>query len=123
MKRSFIASIVTLAFAINAHANTIKTDDICQKIPGHWHGFFTLSNPEDCKRLNGCTHLISAEARNVSEHEYAILLQPAVGRGGEFMIGCENGVITPNKITLSCSDDHCFVVYSDPLVTSEMMKD
>lgn len=124
--------IIPLAFAIlsplfiNAHADQ-TSNTFCSTAPGHWQGIYTVKDQNVCKLYNGCTHLIMADVTHVSKNEYHINLKPSVGTGGEFSVNCDNGVITspiPNsKAAISCDDtNHCFVLYDDPRLTSEMMK-
>ncbi len=113
--------------AASAYSNE-GANDLCSKLPGHWQGIYTIKNLDHCEAYNGCTHLIMADATYLSGNTFRLKLYPAVGQGGEFKIQCENGVITSpvnpgNSIKASCdSMNHCFVIYSDPLLTSEMAK-
>ena len=120
--------IISVGIAIMCTANEYAegTIDVCSKTPGHWQGIYTLKDQEACKLYNGCTHLIMADVSYVSNNEYHINLNPAVGVGGEFNIQCENGIATspiPNsKVSITCNAmNHCFVIYDDPRLTSEMM--
>jgi hypothetical protein len=128
MKKVFLLGmIITSLFLENAYAGQ-PSSDLCSKLPGHWQGIYTIKDQNACKLYNGCTHLVMADATYVAENEYHISLNPAVGEGGKFNIKCENGVITSpvnpgNKISASCDlMNHCFVVYDDSRLTSEMMK-
>lgn len=128
IKRLIMTSAVTLCALLAVSAQAEQFNDVCSKIPGHWDGIYTLKNPADCKRVNGCTHLVSADLSFLGGHDYHVVLTPAVGHGGEFNLKCENGVITSpvnpgNKTTVSCNaTNHCFVVYDDPQLTAEMKK-
>lgn len=124
MKKSILAAaILSLSLTVNAQPNNVQ-EDTCSKLPGHWTGFYTLKDQELCKQLNGCTHLVAAEVKQFGNNEYAILIQPAISKAGEMMISCSNGTITsaPERIKFSCSDNQCFVRYSDESMFSEMMK-
>jgi hypothetical protein len=69
-----------------------------------------------------------AEATYLSGDNFHIILNPAVGVGSEFDIKCENGIITSpvnpgNKVSASCdAANHCFILYDDSELSSEMMK-
>ena len=121
---------VLISGFIMALASTAVYSDnsLCSKLPGHWQGIYTIKDFDNCTAYNGCTHLIMAEATYLSDNTYKLKLNPAVGQGGEFEIQCKNGVITSpvnagNTIKASCDAmNHCFVVYSDAMLTSEMAK-
>lgn len=128
MKKGLFLCILTNFLFINGGYAGQLSNDLCSKLPGHWQGIYTLKDQNACKLYNGCTHLVMADAAYISGNEFQITLNPAIGEGGEFKVKCENGVITSpvnpgNKITASCdSANHCFVVYDDQRLTSEMMK-
>lgn len=127
IKKIFLTCIMTTSFFSAVEAASISSD-VCANIPGHWHGIYTIKDQNRCKQLNGCTHLVMAEASHVAGNEYHISLNPVVGNGGEFNIKCDNGVITSpmnpgNVVTLSCNaNGYCFVKYDDPMLSSEMLK-
>lgn len=130
IKKLFSIGITLIcSLSANVYAGPLA-NDICSKIPGHWYGIYTVKDQNVCKNYNGCTHILMTDVSSVanSNNEYHVYLNPAVGEGGEFNIKCENGVISspiPNsKASVSCNTmNHCFVVYDDPRLTSEMMKD
>ncbi|RAP38371.1 hypothetical protein B1207_00325 [Legionella quinlivanii] len=105
-----------------------EPNDNCSKIPGHWQGIYTLKNTADCSSYNGCTHLVMADVSTISSGKFRIKLNPAIGQGGVFEITCENGVIASpvnpgNTVSLNCDEsNHCFVVYDDDRLSSEMAK-
>lgn len=125
--KKVLLGMLTSVLLVNAYAAQ-SADGLCSKLPGHWQGIYTLKDQNMCKTLGGCTHLVMADATYVSGNEYHINLNPAVGEGGEFNVKCENGVITSpvnpgNTISASCDAmNHCFVLYDDQRLTSEMMK-
>ncbi|KTC67984.1 hypothetical protein Lbir_2586 [Legionella birminghamensis] len=106
----------------------VGVNDNCSKIPGHWQGIYTLKTQADCSVYNGCTHLVMAEASYAGGNKFRIKLNPAVGQGGVFEIHCEDGNISSpvnpgNSVSLSCDEsNHCFVVYDDERLSSEMAK-
>lgn len=127
--KNFLYAIAMIIFPLMMSVQAAQpSNDFCSKIPGHWHGMYTIKNQEHCKLYNGCSHLVMADVSHVSGNEYHVNLNPAVGQGGEFNIKCENGVITSpvnpgNQISLSCNAmNHCFITYDDAGLTSEMMK-
>ena len=108
---------------ISAHAS----EDVCNKMPGHWQGIYTLKNQHECKLYNGCTHVVTADVSYVSNNDYHLSLKPVVGHGGEFTLQCKNGeVISPipkSTVRITCDEwNHCSVIYEDARLTSEMVK-
>jgi len=126
--KKVISIFLTTLLAVNVGYAGPSSNSLCSKLPGHWQGIYTVKDQNICKTHNGCTHLVMADATHIADTEFHISLKPAVGEGGEFNVKCENGIITSpvnpgNKITASCdSMNHCFIVYDDPILTSEMMK-
>lgn len=127
MKKSFLLWILPAVFLTNVSVGE-SSNDFCSKLSGHWQGIYTIKDQSSCKLYNGCTHLVTADASYISGSEYHIHLTPAVGKGGEFNIKCENGeIISPvnpgNKTSTSCDTmNHCFIIYDDPKFTAEVMK-
>lgn len=125
--KRFLSGLIISFAAVSTHADE-GTNNLCSKLPGHWQGIYTIKNPDHCATYNGCTHLITADATYLKGNTFKLKLNPAVGVGGEFNIQCENGEITSpvnpeNTIKASCdSTNHCFVVYNDPMLSSEMAK-
>ena len=124
-KITSISILILCSFFSKVYAGQIN--DLCSKIPGHWQGIFTKKDQETCKLYNGCTHLVMADVSYLSNNEYHMTLNPAVGDGGELTIKCDNGIITSSipdsKATVTCNKvNQCFVLYDDPRLTAEMMK-
>lgn len=125
--RVFVSALLMSFTAASAYSED-GAKDLCSKLAGHWQGIYTLKNSDHCEAYNGCTHLVMADATYLSGNTFKLKLHPAVGQGGEFKIQCKNGEITSpvnpgNSIQASCdSMNHCFVVYNDPMLSSEMAK-
>lgn len=125
MKRSkclILGVFVSLAFG------SAIAKDLCNTIPGHWQGIYTIKQTELCEAYNGCTHLVSAVITEQSGNNYRLELNPAVGEGGSFDLRCENGKVTfsdaaDSSMTVTCNAiNSCYVVYNDSRLTSEMRR-
>ncbi len=118
MRKIFFAGLATFVLSGNAIAG-----GICENLPGHWKGSFTLKSQSDCDQYGGCTHALAADIKQVGVINFEVNLQPSKGQGAVFVMTCDNGVLNSpvnpgNTMNANCVDDHCVINYEDDRLTA-----
>ena len=118
MKKLFLAGLATIALASTAIAG-----GICENLPGHWEGSFTLKSQSDCDAYGGCTHSLVADITHQDGINFEVNLQPSKGQGAVFTMTCDHGVLNSpvnpgNTMNANCVNDHCVINYEDSRLTA-----
>ncbi len=100
-------------------SSAIADGPACSKLSGLWFGTYTYKNASDCRRTGACTHMLSAEVKQLSGNTYQVDLSPPVDRTGSISITCENGQISipvnsGYQTHFTCEENQmCRVTYDD----------
>ncbi|MBA3662336.1 MAG: hypothetical protein H0W64_11435 [Gammaproteobacteria bacterium] len=122
MKKNLLVTLFSFTLIAATQSNAAAFNDICLQIPGHWEGSFTLKNPKDCRKYDGCTHATSAEVKHTTGINYALLIESKFGQS-ELSLLCENGkVINIPNVKLTCNDNGCTVRYKEARFSVELNK-
>jgi hypothetical protein len=105
--------------------------NLCDNLPGHWQGTFTIKDPELCKIFDGCTHQIKAHVcpdNFFADTNFEVNVNPSAGVAQFFYIACYNEVISSpygfsGKITASCDlTGNCEMIYEDSKLLCKMLR-